>query len=217
MSVLTVATLAACGGKAKGPDTANGTAADASASLYDRLGKKDAITAVVKDFVEERVAKDARINARFANTDIPHLEQMLTDQICGATGGPCKYTGKDMKTVHAGMNIKDADFNALVEDLVKSLNTNNVPPGAQQMLLNALAPLQNDIVQVPGPRQAPPAGAGGGQTAPSGGGGPTPIARDGRSLAGEPPSTQAAFRDLWGDQAAVEWAAEHNAQLGAGP
>jgi methionine-rich copper-binding protein CopC len=42
------------------------------------------------------------------------------------------------------------------------------------------------------------------------------IARDGRSLAGEPPSTQALFRDLWGDQAALEWAAEHNAQLGPG-
>jgi methionine-rich copper-binding protein CopC len=42
------------------------------------------------------------------------------------------------------------------------------------------------------------------------------VARDGRSLAGEPPSTQAAFQALWGDRAAVEWAAEHNAQLGPG-
>jgi len=146
MSVLAVATIAACGGKAKGPDTGGGTTADASASLYDRLGKKDAITAVVKDFVEERVAKDARIKAFFANTDIPALEAKLVDQICEASGGPCKYTGKDMKTSHAGMNIKDADFNALVEDLKASLDHFKVGAKEQEDLLGALAPMHDAIV-----------------------------------------------------------------------
>jgi hemoglobin len=146
MSVLAVATLAACGGKAKGPDTTGGMAPDASASLYDRLGKKDAITAVVKDFVEERVAKDARIKSFFANADIPGLEAKLVDQICEASGGPCKYTGKDMKTSHTGMNIKDADFNALVEDLKASLDHFKVGAKEQQDLLGALAPMHDAIV-----------------------------------------------------------------------
>lgn len=144
MSVLAVATIAACGGKAK-TDTTGG-ASDSGATLYDRLGKKDAITAVVKDFVEERVAKDARIKSFFANADIPGLEAKLVDQICEASGGPCKYTGKDMKTAHAGMNVKDADFTALVEDLKASLANFKVGDKEQNDLLGALAKMHDDIV-----------------------------------------------------------------------
>jgi hemoglobin len=143
ISVLATVALAACGGKTK--DTGGGMP-PGEASLYDRLGKKDAITAVVKDFVEERVAKDARINAAFANADVPGLEAKLVDQICEAAGGPCKYTGKDMKTAHAGMNIKEADFNALVDDLKASLDHFKVGAKEQQDLLGALAKLHDDIV-----------------------------------------------------------------------
>jgi hemoglobin len=76
----------------------------------------------VKDFVEQEVANHERINAFFKNADIPGLERKLYEQICAASGGGCTYSGKDMKTAHAGMNIKQADFDALVEDLVKSLD-----------------------------------------------------------------------------------------------
>jgi len=147
VSVLAVASLAACGGKAKGTEpAAGGMAAAESASLYDRLGRRDAIAGVVKDFVEERVAKDDRIKAMFANADIPGLEAKLVDQICEASGGPCKYTGKDMRTAHAGMNIKDSDFNALVEDLKASLDHFKVGAKEQQDLLGALAKMHDDIV-----------------------------------------------------------------------
>ena len=145
VSVLAVATLAACGGKAKAPGSGGG-AAGSGAALYDRLGRKDAIAAVVKDFVEERVAKDDRIKSFFANADIPGLEAKLADQICEASGGPCRYTGKDMKTSHAGMNIKDADFTALVEDLKASLDHFKVGAREQNELLGALAPMHDDIV-----------------------------------------------------------------------
>lgn len=114
-------------------------------SLYDRLGGKDAITAVVDDFVGN-VAGDTRINGFFAKTDIPRLKRNLVDQICSATGGPCTYTGRDMRTAHKGMGITDADFNALVEDLVKSLNKFNVPSKEQNELLGILGPLKPQIV-----------------------------------------------------------------------
>ena len=117
------------------------------ASLYQRLGGQPAITAVVDDFVAN-VAADNRINHYFPRTDIPHLKRELVDQICQATGGPCTYTGKPMRVVHAGMHITDADFNALVQDLVKSLNKFNVPPQEQQELLGILGPLKPDIVGV---------------------------------------------------------------------
>src|ERR1700753_817551 len=74
-------------------------AADAPKSLYARLGGKDAIKAVVHDFLGN-VAADTKINKRFAKTDIPKLEGLLVDQVCQATGGPCTYGGKDMKTAH---------------------------------------------------------------------------------------------------------------------
>jgi hemoglobin len=143
ISLVAAGSLAACGGKATGPES---PASGGAKPLYDRLGGKDAITAVVKDFVEQRVAKDDRINAFFKNTDIPDLESKLADQICQASGGPCNYTGKDMKTAHASMKVKDADFNALVEDLKASLDHFKVPAREQQELLGALAPMHDDIV-----------------------------------------------------------------------
>jgi hemoglobin len=114
-------------------------------SLYERLGGKDAITAVVDDFVGN-VAADKRINGFFAKTDVPRLKRNLVDQICQGTGGPCVYTGRDMKTAHKGMGITDADFNALVEDLVKSLNKFNVPAKEQGELLGILGPMKPNIV-----------------------------------------------------------------------
>ena len=114
-------------------------------SLYDRLGGKDAITAVVDDFVGN-VAADKRINGFFAKADVPRLKRNLVDQICQATGGPCTYTGRDMKTAHKGMGITDADFSALVEDLQKSLNKFKVPDKEQGELLGILGSLKPQIV-----------------------------------------------------------------------
>ena len=117
------------------------------ASLYQRLRRQPAITAVVDDFVAN-VAADNRINHYFAHTNIPHLKMELVDQICQATGGPCTYTGRPMRVVHTGMHITDADFNALVQDLVKSLNKFNVPQQDQQQLLATLGSLKPDIVNL---------------------------------------------------------------------
>ncbi len=119
-----------------------------AASLYNRLGGKTAITAVVDQFVAN-VAQDQRINGRFATTDIPKLKRHLVDQVCMASGGPCTYAGRDMKTTHAGMKISNADFNALVEDLVGALNKFKVPEAEQNELLGLLGPMKKDIVEVP--------------------------------------------------------------------
>jgi hemoglobin len=119
-------------------------------SLYSRLGGKKAITAVVDQFVAN-VGGDDRINHFFADTvkDKKRLDKFkdnLVDQICQASGGPCKYKGKDMKTAHKGMGITDADFNALVEDLVKALDKFNVGATEKGELLGALGGLKDQIV-----------------------------------------------------------------------
>lgn len=114
-------------------------------SLYDRLGGRPAITAVVDDFVGN-VAGDPRINRHFANANIPRLKTMLVDQICQASGGPCTYTGQTMKASHAGMNISGTEFDALVEDLVKSLDKFKVGAQEKNELLSALGGMKGDIV-----------------------------------------------------------------------
>ena len=120
-------------------------------ALYKNLGGKKAITAVVDDFVG-RVAADNRINSFFKATAanpkrLATFKKNLVDQICEAAGGPCKYKGKDMKTAHAGMGIGSADFDALVEDLVASLDKFQVKEGDKQALLGVLGPMKKDIVE----------------------------------------------------------------------
>ena len=120
-------------------------------SLYERLGGKTAIVAVVDEFVG-RVAADNRINGFFkeAAADPNRLAAFkgkLVDQICEASDGPCKYTGKDMKSAHQGMGISEADFNALVEDLVGALDKFKVAPEDKQTLIGVLGPMKKDIVE----------------------------------------------------------------------
>jgi hemoglobin len=133
-------------------DTAAGQTAAATTTgqrtLYDRLGGKGAITAVVDTFVA-RVAADARINKKFARSDIPRVKAMLVDQICSATGGPCTYTGRDMKEAHRNMGVTEGEFNALVEDLVAALNRFNVAKAEQDELLAVLGSMKSAIVERP--------------------------------------------------------------------
>jgi hemoglobin len=124
-------------------------------TLYERLGGKDAITAVIDDFVA-RCAADARINAKFARTDVGRLKRMLVDQVCQATGGPCTYQGRDMRETHDGMGVTAGEFDALVEDLVGTLNQFGVQRDAQDELLRLLGPMRADIVEKESPDTGTP-------------------------------------------------------------
>ncbi|MDP1769809.1 MAG: group 1 truncated hemoglobin [Nitrospirota bacterium] len=115
-------------------------------SLYDRLGGKGAITAVVETFVGN-VGGDTRINGFFGNTDLTKLKIHLVNQICEASGGPCTYTGRTMKQTHAGMGVHDAAFGALVEDLVAALDHHKVGKAEKDELLGVLGPMKSDIVE----------------------------------------------------------------------
>jgi hemoglobin len=117
-------------------------------SLYVRLGGKPKIEAVVDDLVA-RVVGDLRISSRFATADIPHLKAMLVDQICQASGGPCTYEGRDMKLTHAGMAIGGEEFDALVADLVTTMDQLEIGRREQMELLNTLRPMKSEIVEKP--------------------------------------------------------------------
>lgn len=115
-------------------------------SLFDRLGGMPAVEAVIADFIGN-VAADERVNAPFGLTDLKLLQKRLVEFVCVATGGPCKYGGRDMKAVHHGMAVTNAQFDALVGDLVKSLEKFKVPEREKSELLGALGPLREQIVE----------------------------------------------------------------------
>ena len=119
-------------------------------SLYDRLGGEKGITKVVGDFVAN-VAADPDIKEKhkrhFQEGDVAALKKKLIDQIGQATGGPQKYTGKDMRSAHKGLAITDKDFDALVADLVKALDNNGVGNADKDELLTMLGGMRGEVVE----------------------------------------------------------------------
>ncbi len=126
-----------------------------AASLYSRLGGEPAIKAVVDDFVG-RAASDPKVNFTRKGIagaewnpsaeNVAHLKAKLVEFIDMASGGPQKYTGKDMKTAHKGMKITSDEFDALAADLKASLDKFKVPAKEQSELLGAVAGTKDQIV-----------------------------------------------------------------------
>ena len=85
----------------------------------------------------------------FGNSNIPRLEGLLVEHICSLTDGGCVYTGQDMDKAHAGLGIDNRHFNALVEDLRKAMDDNDIPFRTQNKLLALLAPMHGDITKYP--------------------------------------------------------------------
>lgn len=117
-------------------------------SLYQRLGGYDAIAAVTDDFVG-RLAGDAQLKHFFGGLSVDSqkkLRQHVVDFLCNATGGPCLYTGRDMKTAHTGLGITEADWNASVVHLTATLDKFKVPEKEKGEVLGAIGGLKSDIV-----------------------------------------------------------------------
>lgn len=130
-----------------GPGPAQG--APAGTSLYARLGGYDAIAAVVDEFIG-RLATDPQFTRFFAGhsqDSIHRIRQLIVDQFCQVTGGPCAYIGRDMKTTHKGLGISEADWNASVKHLIASLDKFKVPEKEKGELLAITGKLKDDIVE----------------------------------------------------------------------
>ncbi len=129
-------------------------AAPAKPSLYDRLGGLYAIAAVADDFID-RVYANATLNANpniaKARSEVrkPGLKVHVATQVCMVTGGPCRYTGKDMKEAHAGFRITPKEWDALLVDFRASLDKFKVPPAEQQELISIVESTRPDIVVEP--------------------------------------------------------------------
>jgi hemoglobin len=125
-----------------------GTAAAEEKSLYQRLGGYDAIAAVSDEFIA-RLASDEeekRFFIGFSSDSKLHIRQLLVDLVCKATGGPCAYIGREMKTAHAGAGITKADWDRSLKIFSEVLNKFKVPDKEQQELSALLLPLEKDVV-----------------------------------------------------------------------
>lgn len=123
--------------------------------LYERLGGEKAVATVVHDFVH-RAAGDPKVNFTRKGTsmewdatpaNVAHLEKLLTQFICMATGGPQKYEGRDMKTTHRGMMISNAEFDALAGHLAAALDAAKVPMKEKDEVMKIAGSTRKDIVE----------------------------------------------------------------------
>lgn len=126
----------------------------ATPSLYDRLGGVYAIATVVDDFVDRLLVNDT-LNAnpaiKAARDRVPRsgLKYQVTAFVCLATGGPCTYSGRNMKQAHAHLNITEKEWQALATEFKKSLDKFNVPQREQNELFALVGSVKGDIVASP--------------------------------------------------------------------
>ena len=130
-----------------------------AATLFEQIGGEARLKDTVSEFTNIILADD-RINFTFANADLDKFKKLLYEQLCNITQGPCTYTGRDMHEAHAKLNINNAQFNALAEDLYMAFDRTHVPYRLQNRVMALLAPMQRDVVKpgfvAPG-TQKPPA------------------------------------------------------------
>lgn len=133
-----------------------GCQTNAPQPLYDRLGGPMMISAIVEDFVG-RAAADPRVNFTRKGTDqewdpnpdnLDKLKTHLTEFFDAATGGPEEYHGRDLRSVHAGMQISDAEFDAIEADLTQSLAKYDVPAKETSELMAIVESTRKDIVEL---------------------------------------------------------------------
>jgi len=121
----------------------------AQETLYKRLGGYDAIVAVTNDFLG-RLATDKSLSRFFVGVSDDSkmkISAHIVNLVCKVTGGPCTYTGRDMKTSHTGLGITEADWNTMAGHFVATLNKFNVPKKEQDELLAIVATTKKDIVE----------------------------------------------------------------------
>lgn len=116
-----------------------------SDATFQGLGGKPGIKKIV-DLLIPMVLADSRIGESFKDIDMKKLAMRLEEQFCHVSGGPCVYKGKDMKEIHDGLNVTNAQFNALAEDLQLAMDQAGIANNVQNKLLAQLAPMQKTIV-----------------------------------------------------------------------
>lgn len=115
-------------------------------TLYERVGRYDAIASVADDYLKG-IRSDPRF-ARFAGRSTDSLvraRQLLKDQLCALTGGPCVYVGRDMAVAHRGLAITDAEWVANMKYMAAALDKNKIAGPEKEEFLAVVESLRRQI------------------------------------------------------------------------
>ena len=126
-------------------DANAGAAPFADQGMWKAFHEDAGVHRIVDGLVARSVA-DPRISEIFKGQDLVRLRRTLFEQFCYILGGPCHYSGQDMKTAHKDMGLQTSDFNALVENLQATMDKEGVDFHAQNRLLAKLAPMKRVTV-----------------------------------------------------------------------
>jgi len=119
------------------------------ASLYQRIGGYDVLAAVVDDlFALMRAdSRFARFGAGRSIDSRRRAQQLTVDFLCSLSGGPCYYTGRDMRTSHAGLQIVESEWDATIQMTKKALQNHSVGPQEQSDFIALFEQFRNDIIE----------------------------------------------------------------------
>jgi hemoglobin len=123
----------------------------AQKSLYDRLGGVYAIAAVIDDLID-RVMDNPRLNANPKVDEAHHrvsragFKYLVTELVCGATGGPQQYTGRSMRDSHIHLDITEDEWQVFLADLQACLDKFTVPQAEQSEIFALVDSTKSDIV-----------------------------------------------------------------------
>ena len=116
-------------------------------NLYTALGGEAGVAQIADNFILE-IANDERVIAYFEDSNVERFRQFFIEHLCMLTDGPCEYTGDSLIDTHVGMNVTEAAFNAIVEDLMAAMNKADIAISSQNRLLARMAALREQIIQL---------------------------------------------------------------------
>lgn len=119
----------------------------ATATLYERLGGAAKLTAIASDLVDAH-AVNPLIGQRFQAIDVKTAKQHAFEFFCMGSGGSEPYTGRDLRTVHSGMNVSEQEFIAAVDDLMMVLDKNGIGEREKQEVLYIFYSLKGDVLRI---------------------------------------------------------------------
>lgn len=121
-------------------------------TLWDRLGGETGVTKVINDLLVVAI-EDPKVDLlrggkyKLDAKATAHLKKMLLEMVSEVTGGPLKYSGKDMKSAHAGMKITAEEFDAFAALMVDTLKKNKVAQADIDELMKIVGATKASIVE----------------------------------------------------------------------
>jgi hemoglobin len=116
-------------------------------TLYERLGGESGVRKIVNDVLDKN-SNNPLISHHFRNSDMGKLKQLVFEFFSMGTGGPHKYTGRDMRTSHTGMKINEAEWGTATDDTISALDANGVEEQEQNEVIAILESLKGEIVGI---------------------------------------------------------------------